>query len=78
MLVAAVGSLSLFNWEVGLLLIAAIIFVIAWPVSRLVRNRPEDYGQHPDGIDPASVPKGSPLNRLAVNRWCLNMRGGKP
>ena len=56
-LVAGVGSLSLFNREVGLLLIAAIVFVIAWPVSRLVRNRPEDYGQHPDGIDPASVPK---------------------
>ena len=59
-LVAGVGSLSLFNREVGLLLIAAIIFVIAWPVSRLVRNRPEDYGQHPDGIDPASVPKEEP------------------
>ena len=59
-LVAGVGSLSLFNWEVGLLLIAAIIFVIAWPVSRLVRNRPEDYGQHPDGIDPAAVPKEEP------------------
>ena len=55
-----VGSLSLFNWEVGLLLIAAIVFVIAWPVSRLVRNRPEDYGQHPDGIDPAWVPKEEP------------------
>ena len=59
-LVAAVGSLSLFNREVGLLLIAAIVFVIAWPVSRLVRNRPEDCGQHPDGIDPASVPKEEP------------------
>ena len=53
----AIGSLSLFNREVGLLLIAAVVFVIAWPVSRLVRNRPEDYGQHPDGIDPASVSK---------------------
>ena len=59
-LVAAVGSLSLFNREVGLLLIAAIVFVIAWPVSRLVRNRPEDCGQHTDGIDPASVPKEEP------------------
>ena len=55
-----VGSLNLVNREVGLLLIAAIFFVIAWPVSRLVRNRPEDYGQHPDGIDPASVPKEEP------------------
>ena len=53
----AMGSLSLVNREVGLLLIAAVVFVIAWPVSRLVRNRPEDYGQHPDGIDPASVSK---------------------
>ena len=34
--------------------------MIAWPVSRLVRNRPEDCGQHPDGIDPASVPKEEP------------------
>ena len=59
-LIAAVGSLSLANREVGLLLMAAIVFVIAWPVSRLVRNRPEDYGQHPDGIDPASVPKKEP------------------
>ena len=59
-LVAGVGSLNLFNREVGLLLIAAIVFVIAWPVSRLVRNRPEDYGQHPDGIDPAAVPKEEP------------------
>ena len=56
----AMGSLSLVNREVGLLLIAAIVFVIAWPVSRLVRNRPEDYGQHPDGIDPASVPREEP------------------
>ena len=56
----AVGSLNLFNRGVGLLLIAAIVFVIAWPVSRLVRNRPEDYGQHPDGIDPASVPREEP------------------
>ena len=55
-----VGSLNLVNREVGLLLIAAIVFVIAWPVSRLVRNRPEDYGQHPDGIDPAAVPKEEP------------------
>ena len=56
----AMGSLSLVNREVGLLLIAAIVFVIAWPVSRLVRNRPEGYGQHPDGIDPASVPREEP------------------
>ena len=56
----AMGSLSLVNREVGLLLIAAIVFVIARPVSWLVRNRPEDYGQHPDGIDPASVPREEP------------------
>ena len=47
---------------------AAIVFVIAWPVSRLVRNRPEDYGQHPDGIDPASVPKEEPTQSTVVNR----------
>ena len=32
---------------------AAFFLVLAWPISRLVRNRPEDYGLHPDGRDPA-------------------------
>ena len=30
------------------------------PLALLVRNRPEDYGQHPDGIDPAAAAASGP------------------
>ena len=34
------------------LTVAAIVLVLAWPLSRLIRNRPEYHDQHPDGIAP--------------------------
>ncbi len=46
------------------LTVAATVLVLAWPLSRLIRNRPEDHDQHPDGIAPGhrrgpeSDPKG--------------------
>ena len=44
------GLLSVVNRPAGLLAVAVAIMAVAWPLSRLVRNRPEDYGQDPDGI----------------------------
>jgi MFS family permease len=46
------GSLG---WRNTALIVGAIGLVASVPLSLLVRNRPEDYGQHPDGIDPDSV-----------------------
>ncbi len=43
------------GWEDTSRWIGFIILAAAWPVSRLVRNRPEDSGQYPDGDDPAEV-----------------------
>ena len=46
------------------LTVAAIVLVLTWPLSKLIRNRPEDHDQHPDGIAPGhrrgpeSDPKG--------------------
>lgn len=31
---------------------AAVVLILAWPLSRQIRNRPEDIGQHPDGVGP--------------------------
>lgn len=45
----AAGGASQVTLELG---IGALIMALAWPLSRLVRNRPEDYGQHPDGVAP--------------------------
>ena len=54
---------ELVSSDASLLITAAFFLVLAWPISRLVRNRPEDYGLHPDGRDPAlSSGDGSPAS----------------
>ncbi len=37
------------GWRNTALVIGIIIIAVAWPLSRLVRNSPEPYGQFPDG-----------------------------
>ena len=37
------------GWQTTARWIGILFLVIAWPLSRLIRNRPEDYGQVPDG-----------------------------
>ena len=43
------------GWQNTALLVGAIGLVASVPLSMFVRNRPEDYGQHPDGVDPATL-----------------------
>jgi sugar phosphate permease len=38
-----------FGWRATAAGIGVAIIIVAWPISRLVRNRPEEYGEHPDG-----------------------------
>ena len=44
------------GWEDTSRWIGFVILAAAWPISRLVRNRPEEYGQYPDGDDPSQAP----------------------
>ena len=37
-----------FGWRATAIGIGVLVILLAFPVSSLVRNRPEDYGQHPD------------------------------
>ena len=37
------------GWEVTSRGIGIIFLAIAWPISRFIRNSPEEYGLHPDG-----------------------------
>jgi len=46
------------GWSVTALWTGIIFLVVAWPMSRSVRDRPADYGQHPDGIPPSNLPDG--------------------
>ena len=39
-----------FGWRSVAMGIGVVIVVLAFPISQAVRNRPEDYGQQPDGL----------------------------
>lgn len=40
------------GWALTASILGIFFLVIALPISRLIRNRPEDYGLHPDGDTP--------------------------
>ena len=40
------------GWEVTSRGIGIVFLAIAWPLTRLIRNSPEEYGQRPDGDPP--------------------------
>ena len=46
---------SQFGWKAGATGIGVVILLAAIPISRAVRNRPEDYGELPDGVTQAPV-----------------------
>ena len=62
MMIAALGSsgtrLVVASPVASVFLVAGALLALAWPVSRLVKDRPEDHGQHPDGIGLADVSNG--------------------
>ncbi|SUZ78262.1 uncharacterized protein METZ01_LOCUS31116 [marine metagenome] len=43
------------GWALTASILGIFFLVIALPISRLIRNRPEDYGLHPDGDTPDST-----------------------
>ena len=44
------------SWQLTALILGVTTLLLAVPLSMLIRNRPQDYGQHPDGIEPPSIP----------------------
>ena len=43
------------GWRVTVVIIGLTILIVGLPLTRLIRNRPEDYGLLPDGDKPDSV-----------------------
>ena len=61
-------------WRTVTLGIGVAMLVLAWPMTRYIRNRPEDYGQYPDGIPPSERPSGeagasAPLEQHQGYTW---------
>ena len=42
------------GWRNTALILGIFMMAVAWPISKLVRNSPEEFGQHPDGEAPAT------------------------
>ena len=65
------------GWQLTALILAIAVFIFAVPLSRAIRNRPQDYGQLPDGARPdvTRLPNspGEPPHR--VNDSELNRPG---
>ena len=52
---ALAWAITLGGWRTTALLLAGLMWLLALPMGKFIRNRPEDYGQSPDG-DPPSIP----------------------
>lgn len=59
------------GWRNAAVAIGLTVLLLAFPISRLVRNRPEDYGVLPDGVPPdrtspsPAISRGAPATRQA-------------
>ena len=73
--------LLIVGWVAGWRLLTAVcgvaIVAAAWPLARAIRNRPEDWGEHPDGLVPAaSVPDYSWRDAMRSRQfWTLVAAG---
>lgn len=54
------------GWSSTALLLGIVILIIAFPLTRLIRNRPEDYGLLPDGDSPDLDEKFSDVKSSSI------------
>ena len=67
------------GWRLTATGIGIAIIILAFPISRLVRDRPEQYGLHPDGERPSpAAVSGRPLTAedLPDYTWQMALRTG--
>ncbi len=54
------------DWRTGYITLAIAVLVIIIPSALMMRSRPEDYGQLPDGVDPNEDSPEAMLRRAAI------------
>ncbi len=56
------------GWRNAAVVIGLTVILVAFPISRMVRNRPEDYGLLPDGASPDNVVSAGGQERRPVGQ----------
>ena len=57
------------GWQLTALVLGVFTLTVAWPISKVIRNRPEDYNLRPDGDSPDSAPATTgPREPLTTSR----------
>ncbi len=57
--VAVAAAIQMFGWRATAFGSGVIAILVGWPLARVVRSRPEDYGETIDGLPPAPVKEGT-------------------
>lgn len=76
-----------YGWRVAALASAVVILVVGWPIARVIRGRPERYGEYVDGepptIAPAGVPQEAPRREFSAGEalrtrafWMISLGHG--
>jgi MFS family permease len=63
-LVAA--SIQAFGWRATAFGSGVIALLVGWPLSRIIKSRPQDHGEHVDGVPPAPRDKSKPAVTRSV------------
>ena len=65
------------DWRLLTVVSGAAVMVVALPLARSIRNRPEDWGEHPDGLTPAaSIPNYFWREAMRSSRFWTLMAAG--
>ena len=62
-----VYSLTHAGWRETAFASGIIVLVVGLPLAQMIHHRPEDVGEHVDGIDPASIEDDDEDNRLQTD-----------
>ena len=74
---ALAALLLLVDWRILTLALGLAIVVVALPLARLMRNHPEDSGEHPDGLAPVvSTPDYTWREAMRSSRFWTLMAAG--
>jgi len=66
------ASIQAYGWRATAFGSGVIAILAGWPLARVIRSRPEDHGEHVDGLSPAS--KGDTRHAAAAVRSGFSAR----